>query len=178
MFKRPGNPQLEEFAKSYTDRTCSLGAIDLVIREDGTKGCVWCGDPLKSKHHATRYCKDGLCPDSFMAWAYPQQEYGLNYLLIRQNFCCNICGYDWKPIIENVVGPRYRNFGIEYYKTKPNPMLMKRLKRHCEKKFKPEVDHIVPIYKGGTSIGLDNHQAICYTCHKAKTSKDLSGKRK
>lgn len=56
--------------------------------------------------------------------------------------------------------------------------LMKRLKNKVAAERLPEVDHIVPISKGGQALGHDNHQAICYTCHKVKTKKDLSGPRK
>ena len=38
----------------------------------------------------------------------------------------------------------------------------------------PEVDHILPIAGGGSPFGFDNLQLLCYTCHKAKTSKDLA----
>jgi 5-methylcytosine-specific restriction endonuclease McrA len=55
---------------------------------------------------------------------------------------------------------------------------LKRLKEHISSDRKPEVDHIVPVSKGGATLGLDNHQAICYTCHKVKTKVDNSGPRK
>jgi 5-methylcytosine-specific restriction endonuclease McrA len=55
---------------------------------------------------------------------------------------------------------------------------MLEFKYHAQHDRKPEIDHIHPISKGGAALGLDNHQAICYTCHKAKTSVDNSGPRK
>jgi 5-methylcytosine-specific restriction endonuclease McrA len=55
---------------------------------------------------------------------------------------------------------------------------MKRLKENVDPKLKPEVDHVIPIFKGGQALGLDNHQAICYSCHKGKTSKDLTKEKK
>lgn len=36
-----------------------------------------------------------------------------------------------------------------------------------------EMDHIVPVYKGGGSCGLDNLTTLCLGCHKEKTKKDL-----
>ena len=48
----------------------------------------------------------------------------------------------------------------------------KRLKNQVTLQYKPEVDHIVAISKGGESLGNSNHQAICYTCHKTKTKQD------
>lgn len=54
----------------------------------------------------------------------------------------------------------------------------KRLKSRVPPDKNPEVDHIAPIYKGGQPLDRANLQAICYTCHKGKTGKDLSGPRK
>ena len=35
-----------------------------------------------------------------------------------------------------------------------------------------EVDHIVPLYKGGSNE-QDNMQGLCVECHKVKTAKDM-----
>lgn len=35
-----------------------------------------------------------------------------------------------------------------------------------------EVDHIVPLHKGGTDA-LDNLSALCIPCHEAKTARDM-----
>lgn len=178
MFKKTGNPHVEELTKTYKDRSFSLSRIKYVVREDGSKGCIWCGDPLKTKHHMQRYCKDKLCPKSAYAWGYPQKEEGLFFLLARQDWCCNLCQYDYKPFIEqNIIGKFYGTKNVDDYKTQPNFYVVKRLKDTIDPMRKPEVDHIIPIYKGGQSLGLDNHQCICYSCHKTKTSADLSGKR-
>lgn len=56
--------------------------------------------------------------------------------------------------------------------------LMKILKYKTPTENSPEVDHVVPIKKGGQSIGFDNHQALCYRCHKNKSKLDNSGPRK
>lgn len=46
---------------------------------------------------------------------------------------------------------------------------------HCPTVFKKtrdnraEVDHIIPIFKGGSALGWDNHQLLCKTCHLKKT---------
>lgn len=183
MFKLPKNQKVIELQKSWTARSIALVNIHHVIREDGSKGCVWCGDDLKTKHPAQRYCKDKMCVRSAWAWSYPQKEDGIFFLMSRQDWCCNICKHDWKPFIETHIVGKFYGTSIEYfksgsYKTEYSYFLIKRLKENIDKKLKPEVDHIVPIYKGGQSLGLDNHQVICYSCHKGKTAVDLSGKRK
>lgn len=45
----------------------------------------------------------------------------------------------------------------------------------CEKcgvSLSQEVDHIVPLSKGGAKYDHDNLQALCKPCHTAKTLKD------
>jgi hypothetical protein len=171
MYKKSKNPQVEELTKTYTERVFPISDLDFIIRDDGTKGCIWCGDPLKSKHHSARYCKDKMCPTYAFAWGQPQKEAGLFFLLVKQDFRCAICNHDYKPFIARSI-----NKALDY-KNDYNFYMIKELKQKIDKKLLPEVDHIVPISKGGTSLGLDNHQVICYTCHKAKTKNDNAGPR-
>lgn len=35
-----------------------------------------------------------------------------------------------------------------------------------------ELDHIVPVHKGGGGMWLDNYQILCYKCHRDKTKGD------
>lgn len=44
--------------------------------------------------------------------------------------------------------------------------------RVCGRKASAQVDHIVPLCKGGTDV-RDNLQGICDECHDIKTSSDL-----
>lgn len=178
MYKKSKNPQVEQITKSFTGRIYATSSLNYLIREDGSKGCIWCGDTLKSRHATTRYCKDGLCMQSAFAWSNPQKENGLWILLQRQDFCCNVCKYDYKPFIEErIVGKSYGTKTNTDYKNEFNFYILKNLKSKIEKTLCPEVDHIVPIYRGGQSLGLENHQVICYGCHKIKSKVDNSGKR-
>jgi len=45
--------------------------------------------------------------------------------------------------------------------------------RICGRKPSTQVDHIVPLCKGGTDI-RSNLQGICDQCHEEKTAKDLN----
>lgn len=45
----------------------------------------------------------------------------------------------------------------------------------CETDLKckySEIDHVIPIYKGGTALGSENLQALCGECHTVKTKED------
>ena len=39
-------------------------------------------------------------------------------------------------------------------------------------RYANEVDHIVPLHKGGDPFGADNLQALCRSCHIAKTARE------
>lgn len=46
----------------------------------------------------------------------------------------------------------------------------------CQRKPAKEVDHILPICKGGTDT-RDNLQGVCHDCHEEKTCNDLGIKK-
>ena len=47
--------------------------------------------------------------------------------------------------------------------------------RHCGRAGRLEVDHVVPIHKGGAAYDLGNLQALCRPCHFAKSTIDRGG---
>jgi 5-methylcytosine-specific restriction endonuclease McrA len=70
----------------------------------------------------------------------------------------------------------YRRRGPQWeFRTADNIRNYHRLKKDNKE---PEIDHIIPIFKGGMAIGLDNVQILCYSCHKKKTKKDLEKPKK
>lgn len=177
--KKCENPNIEIYTKSHTKRIFNLSSIKLP--EGLKKQCVWCLGPLKGAQR--RWCGEE-CVEAASAWGNPQKEFGLGVLLIRQNFKCNTCAFDWGAAIESLYQRPKSPYGIVQYKetwrTKFSYWVTHALKDHMhmsDPTRKPEVDHVLAISKGGQSLGLDNHQAICYTCHKIKTKSDLSGKR-
>lgn len=173
MLKPPVNPKAIELIKSCTSRHLSLDNIVPLITIEGLKLCAWCHS---HKTKGPKYCgKD--CANSARAHFYPQKEESLNYLLMRQNFQCADCQYDWKPLISRLlINGRVYDKPNDYL-VQVSYWLMRRIKQKCEEGRKPEVDHILAISKGGPSIGSENFQVLCYLCHKNKTKKDLSGKR-
>lgn len=53
------------------------------------------------------------------------------------------------------------------------PKKIRRLHRKLKDHREPEVDHLVPIGAGGSALGFENLQLLCFKCHKAKTSQDI-----
>lgn len=113
-----------------------------------------------------------------MAWAYPQKEDGLRFLLIRQDWKCIDCQFDYMPFMESVLekDKAYMTMFDQQLHT-ISWFYFKRLKRKVPKENRPEVDHIIPVAKGGYTLGLDNHACRCYQCHKKKSKVDNSGPR-
>ena len=174
MFKPSVNPKLLELVKTHKARR--INASDIVPTViDGVRLCAYCGENPIIGHRAKKYCSK-ICQFSLYAWCEPQKESSLAVLLARQGYKCATCGYDWNPLAESLIAAPGINKKLNRF-TEYSLRLIKRLKRTVDKDRKPEVDHLIPISKGGQSIGLENVRAICNTCHKAKTKIDNSGKR-
>lgn len=177
MFKKSGNPKVEELCKSWTKRSYNLGGLN-AIKRDLLRYCAWCGEG-KLNHGNAKYCTE-LCSHSAMAWAYPQKENSLFVLLVKQEWKCEICKYDYRPLAENIHKGLYKQWGGSEHKLgeKFDWGLIKRLKSNIPKDKRLEIDHVIAISKGGQAIGVENLRALCFLCHKEKTRLDNSGPRK
>jgi len=174
------NPLIPEITKTYKKRNYNLSDLDLP--QGVYRKCVWCLGSLPSNRR--RWCSDE-CVDTASAWANPQKEYGLGILLIRQNFKCNTCAFDWGSVIEELYRQPRMPYGLSevkniwrekfsYYISRKLKMVM----ADTDPDHRPEVDHILAISKGGQALGFDNHQVFCTLCHRSKTKIDNSGPRK
>lgn len=143
LITKSENPEVIEIIKNCTARRYNLSDIHVKRREDGKRYCLWC-DKVKLTHGNRKYCSL-TCSNSAFASMNPQQVTGRNFLLEKQENKCNNCSFDFKTIV----------------------------KVACIVGRTPEVDHIIPIALGGQSLGFDNHQVLCYDCHKTKTKKDI-----
>lgn len=48
--------------------------------------------------------------------------------------------------------------------------------RQCDRRGRLEVDHIIPIYRGGKKYDFANLQTLCRDCHFAKSSREQDGR--
>lgn len=173
MWKVSTNPTVQSL--TLTTRTRRLNLSDLAqVREEGALKCIWCLTPLKGAQR--KWCSP-ICSNSAFAWANPQSEEGLAFLLARQDYACAACLLSWKPLADSLLGTRGIPKSLDRINVF-NIRLIKSLKRQSPKGTKPEVDHVIPVALGGLAIGFENHQILCYTCHKAKTKIQNSGPRK
>lgn len=159
----PGEKALEKLATVGKRRSFNLSEFKPVHG-----ACCWCNkNPIpKGKR---KYCSQH-CQDSAYRYCNPQSPFTKAYVLIHIQSCaCPICGllYEEQIIKEILEGHaslvRAKKAGykvgdkVSYWKVGYNT-------GHIW-----EVDHIVPIYKGGASVGLTNIQVICVECHRKKT---------
>ena len=165
----PGKQALEILAKA-TGRTLVLEKFKA---DKVNKLCVWCGVG-KCTGRRVKYCSDD-CKSSAWIHCNPQSPTAKIWVLInRQQGACRACGLSH----EDLINKRYRasegrradwermakqygwkeKFEITYHALGNNT-------GHVI-----QVDHIVPIFKGGAGIGLDNIQVICAQCHFDKTA--------
>lgn len=177
MFKPTSNPKIELLEKSHKDRALLLSYLKPEPDEFGKRWCLWCG-VVEVKHANRKYCSKA-CSLAIFSWANPQKGNGLHFLLDRQGWKCRACDYDYAEVLRATRSYyNRRNVLIPTIGVNDSERFMRWFKRTCPPERKPEVDHVIPIYKGGAALGFQNHQAICFTCHKAKTKVDLSGPRK
>ena len=165
---------MTELKKGDGRRNINASSFKKIVK-NGIKHCAWCGEyPVTGKR---KYCND-YCRDNCYAFIHPQKELGLEYHLQTQDLKCVGCDFDYRPMIDDM-SAKYKKRNITGYSEDgyANERLFKRLKTmthnlHGRGK-KPEVDHIIPIALGGDVVGFDNHQVLCYDCHKEKTKVDM-----
>jgi 5-methylcytosine-specific restriction endonuclease McrA len=177
MWIKSNNPIFEALVKTHKSRILNLSDIK-AIKLDGEKKCVWCLKPLTGRK--LKWCSN-LCVGYASAYCSPQSEHGLHVLLSRQNYLCKNCNFDYMPFIKKAC-----DYANKYHKTidiskldeQISFILMRKFKRVVPNNNRPEVDHILAIRHGGQSIGLENHQILCKSCHLNKTKIDNSLKTK
>jgi hypothetical protein len=176
MYKPPKNPQIEELTKSCKKRAYRLSDFKIIRLDGKNKNCVWCLGILDGNKR--KWCSEE-CVTSALAWARPQCEEGLHVLLVRQDFKCLLCDLSYWPYIEKALAylNRYRKtIDPASVRTKISRLLMRVFREQLPRSIRAEVDHILAITLGGTSLGLENHRVLCALCHKGKTKSDIQEK--
>ncbi len=79
-----------------------------------------------------------------------------------------------KKSIQSEIRKFKKNILAQYLFDLQTPKKIRRHHRKLKDQREPEVDHLVPIGAGGSALGFDNLQLLCFKCHKTKTSRDLA----
>lgn len=157
----PG-PVAAAYIKNYSlDRYCRLSELPILETR-----CAWCNEmPRPGKR---KYCSDA-CLESAMMWCFPQKPATKMYVLLKLQDCtCPGCG----EIFDEQITNRLETLEAHIKRHFPN---QKHVTYHALGYGTGEiwqVDHIIPIFRGGEGVGLENIQVLCKPCHKKKTARE------
>ncbi|CRH01088.1 LOW QUALITY PROTEIN: DNA helicase, putative [Plasmodium relictum] len=114
-----------------------------------------------------------------------KNSYSLRRLIFeRDKGICNICNLNCTDLIKQIKKTKYFSINerIDYF-IKTNPLFIENI-NHLKKILeKPrdgyiwQVDHILPVFKGGGEASFDNLQTLCTFCHQKKTKNDVKNKK-
>lgn len=71
--------------------------------------------------------------------------------------------------VKRITGTTLQNIRAKHFRLKPLCVMCEAVGRT---ELATELDHIVPLYKGGADQD-HNRQGLCYACHKVKTAQDM-----
>ncbi|ANQ09354.1 DNA helicase [Plasmodium coatneyi] len=101
----------------------------------------------------------------------------------RDKGVCNICKLDCTNLIRQIKNQKYFSINekIDYF-VKRYPLFIEDINHLTFILEKPmeghiwNVDHILPVFRGGGEASFDNLQTLCTFCHKKKTKDDFRKK--
>ena len=162
MYVPCDNPLVKELMNYSHERRYYKMSYFKIFKRDNKRYCAWCNQrELKPRH---KYCSDE-CQQSCELFCVPCGYSGFGYLFNLQKGYCRHCKHDWLEYYDQDIYVKRYSKGSGF-----NPF---RIKHVIPKQFAPEMDHIIPVAMGGSILGHDNIQMICYSCHKIKTKTDM-----
>lgn len=165
---------LEDFTTKNNEKSKRTFAL-YYLKKNDEKLCVWC---LKNRltGRQQKYCGFD-CKMSCFIYANPQDDYAKAWVLInKQNCACAACGLSYEDLIIKGVNRMIKR--VEEWRINAKKYGWKEI---LEIQYGAivdntghiiQVDHIIPIFKGGAAIGLQNIQVICSGCHMVKTASE------
>jgi 5-methylcytosine-specific restriction endonuclease McrA len=175
-FRVPGPAALESLRPSLGKRQANLGDL----KQADPKVCAWCNsNPIQKGRR--KYCSPD-CLFSAETYCRPQSPQTKAWLFIhRQSCACSACGLSFEDqVIRRIQRKLDDHREAEKHWKLWNPK--KPYPFHNVTYYSVgygtgeqwEVDHVVPLHKGGIGIGLENVQVICTKCHRRKSGRERS----
>lgn len=163
----PGPYALEAIEKEPSARHFPTGSLpDL-------KGmCCWCNaSPIRKP--MKRYCSHD-CRDSAYLFCYPQSSPTKMYVLLQLQDCtCVGCGEIYDDQIREMVDRKWaliasrKQYGLWKDTEKVSLAMLGDCTGHLW-----HVDHIIPIFRGGRGVCIENVQVLCVKCHTRKSARE------
>lgn len=170
-YREPGPLAYDATLRLGSRRTFSLA---LLPKPQGQ--CAWCNErQTKGKR---KYCSED-CQESAYIYSYPQSPASKMFVFLQRQGCvCLGCGecFDCE-ITRRIEGclawiERHAKDHPRSAMEKPEFVTFHSLGNGTGELW--HVDHILPIFKGGQGVGLENIQVLCVPCHKQKTVRERS----
>jgi len=130
--------------------------------------CAWCG-VVKVPDRRRKYCSLS-CSHSSSCHFYPQSNASKAWILVnRQSCACAGCGLSYEEELLDRARKVFASWNKNYAPEWPRERVTYwRLGYGTGDKI--QVDHVIPIHKGGAGVGLDNIQILCFECHVRKSA--------
>lgn len=127
--------------------------------------CHWCRLNIVPSGKR-KYCSED-CAKSALFYCVPQNRINKAYRFIYiQKCCCTLCGESFEHLIQEII-----DWYVKFFKKKGSYEKV-HLGSIGYRLDGFDTDHIIPIYKGGMGVGVDNHQVVCSKCHLIKTANE------
>lgn len=164
----PGPYALQAIEAKPRVRSFSLSSLP------NLKVCVWCNVSRISKPRR-RYCSQD-CVDAAVLFCNPQSPATKMYILLQLQDCtCVGCG----EIYEEMISQRVESLWNLIQERKKHNLWLDT--KHVSLAMLGDntgaiwhVDHIIPIFRGGRGVCIENVQVLCVRCHKRKTIRERS----
>lgn len=167
----PPGPRARALIEKFRHRR----SVALAWLEVEDNKCCWC-NVNDIKPPKRRYCSEN-CVSSGWFYANPQVPKCKMWIFINRQKCmCIGCGQDYQEEITkriNIVRDRYDKFKKTYPEDSDywsEPVTYHSVGDNTGHIW--QVDHIVPLFKGGHGLDLDNIQVLCTECHRRKTTEE------
>jgi len=158
-----------EMARSILDKHIHQRHLNLSELEVYNNTCAWCNEN-RIKPPKKKYCSE-VCIESALVYCQPQSPKTKALLFIHWQQCaCAMCGTSYEDEIIQIIKEKYEH--VLYWKRRGYYNWTDLVTFHMigdNTGHLWQVDHKVPIFKGGEGIGLRNLQILCVDCHKKKT---------
>lgn len=166
-FIHPGPYALQEIEKKPSARTFSLSDLPRLKNR-----CKWC-NACATRSSRSHYCSED-CVKSAVMFCRPQSPATKMFVLIHLQDCtCVGCGeiFDdalqeratqlWSLVLER------QKHGLWEDVTEVSLAML----GDCTGD-RWHVDHIIPIFRGGRGVCIENIQVLCVKCHHRKTARE------
>lgn len=168
----PGPYALEAIERKPSVRSFPLSDLPIL------KGkCCWC-NALDIQPPKRRYCSDA-CVEAAVLFCHPQSPRTKMYILLQLQDCtCVGCGEIFDEQIRTIIEATLER-RVRWKKLFPKesfapgleaPITLNSIGQNTGHLW--QVDHIIPIFRGGRGVCIENLQVLCVNCHRKKTARE------